>query len=310
MSSKSTRVLALHGDSDPLIQDVAASSLGPFSIQWLNSAQALACAVGADDVHAAVLTVQQAESLGLALERCALNAAVVLLADPSEGATDIAAADLKRWLQLGVQDILTPHDCLSGGLARRLCAALERHSLACEMRRAYATDLGTGLPHEQQLIEHMSHLMALREREPAPMAVLVLRVEGLATAEARVGAQAAAVLRRKLAVRLRAGVRASDVVAALDNQLFGVLLASVASPDQAARVGRKLLSSLHAPFKVGGHDLTVSTALGIGQYPQDGAQPAVLLHHAISVATSARAEGRAGFANFGEGVAPRAANEE
>lgn len=310
MSSKSTRVLALHGDSDLLIQDVAASTLGPFTIQWLDSAEALVIAVGSEDVHAAVLTVSQAEALGPALERCALNAAVILLADLSAGVDEIPATEMSRWLHLGVQDVLIPQDCPNGGLARRLCAALVRHSLAAELRRAYATDLGTGLPHEQQLIEHMSHLMALREREPAPMAVLVLRVEGLATAEARVGAQAAAVLRRKLAVRLRAGVRASDVVAALDNQLFGVLLASVASPDQAARVGRKLLSSLHAPFKVGGHDLTVSTALGIGQYPQDGAQPAVLLQYAISRAILARAEGRAGFANYSEGAMPRAANEE
>ena len=36
-----------------------------------------------------------------------------------------------------------------------------------DARKAYATDLETGLPHQQQLIEHMSHLLALREREPA-----------------------------------------------------------------------------------------------------------------------------------------------
>jgi diguanylate cyclase (GGDEF)-like protein len=311
MSPKFTRVLALHGSSEALIHDVASSGFGPFRIHWLKTVQALIAAAGSDHGPAgAVLTVSQAEALGPALERCATNAAIVLLSDLSDRSS-ACCEDWARWFGLGVQDILTPQDSLHGGLARRLRAALERHSLCSEIRRAYATDLGTGLPHEQQLIEHMSHLIALREREPASMAVLVLRIEGLATVEARAGAQAVAVLRRKLAVRLRSGVRASDVVAALDGQLFGVLLASVASPEQAASVGRKLLTSLHAPFNVGGHDLTVSTALGIGQYPQDGAQPAALIQHAISAARVALAEGRAGFANFIEGTTvPRAANEE
>jgi GGDEF domain-containing protein len=307
MSSKSMRVLALHGDGDQILLQVASSPLGPFQIDWSPSLQALSACLATENVDAAILSVAQAEALGGLLERGALNAAMLLLADA--GAADVPAAELTRWLQLGVQEVLTPAECLDGGLARRLRAAIARHALAGELRRAYATDLGTGLPHEQQLIEHMSHLMALREREPAPMAVLVLRIEGLATAESRFGAQAAAVLRRKLAVRLRAGVRASDVVAALDSQSFGVLLASVSSPDQAARVGRKLLMSLRAPFKVGGHDLAVATALGIGQYPRDGTQPSALLHHAISLAAVAPAEGRAGFANFTESPPPDAANE-
>jgi diguanylate cyclase (GGDEF)-like protein len=308
MSSKPLRVLAVYGDSDQVILALEMSALGPFMVDWFQSVAVLSECLADEDVDALVLSVSQAEELGSMLERCALNTAVVLLED-DPSLVDVPASDLNRWLQFGVQEVLAPHECLNGGLARRLQSSIERHRLACELRRAYSTDLGTGLPHEQQLIEHMSHLMALREREPSPMAVLVLRIEGLSTVEARHGAQAAGVLRRKLAVRLRAGVRASDVVAALDGQSFGVLLASVSSPDQATRVGKKLLTSLHAPFKVGGHDLAVATALGIGQYPQDGVQPAALLHRAASQAATARAEGRLGFANFGESMSPSAANE-
>lgn len=308
MSTKSLRVLALRGDSDSTVLAVQDSALGPFQLEWAASVAAVAAALATEAVDAVVLTTAQAEALGGALERSALSTAMLLVADVGVTA-EVHASELSRWLQLGVQEVLSPVECVDGGLARRLRAAIERHTLAGELRRAYATDLGTGLPHEQQLIEHMSHLIALREREPAPMAVLVLRIEGLATAESRFGAQAAAVLRRKLAVRLRAGVRASDVVAALDSHSFGVLLASVSSPDQASRVGRKLLISLRSPFKVAGHDLTVATALGIGQHPQDGAQPAALLHHAISLAVAAPAEGRVGFSNFVEGSGPSAANE-
>ena len=52
----------------------------------------------------------------------------------------------------------------------------------------------------------------------------------------RLGREAANVLRRKLGVRLRAGVRASDVVASLGDDGFAVLLGSILSPADAHRV--------------------------------------------------------------------------
>jgi diguanylate cyclase (GGDEF)-like protein len=194
----------------------------------------------------------------------------------------------------------------------RLRAAIERKKREREARTAYATDLQTGLPHRQQLVEHMSHLLALREREPAPMAVLVLRVEGLATVAARMGQEAVQVLRRKVAVRLRAGVRASDVVASLGEDSYAILLASVLTPADAQRVGQKLLNAMLTPLRVSGQDVPLATALGLSNFPEDGTQPDALLQRAIGLAASAQAQGRAGMANFVEsgGQGGGAANDE
>ena len=216
------------------------------------------------------------------------------------------------WFGRGVQDVLLEGELGHAALPLRLRAAIERKRLERDARTAYATDLDTGLPHQQQLIEHMSQLLALREREPAPMAVLALRVEGLATTEARFGREASNVLRRKVGVRLRAGVRASDVVASLGDDSYAVLLGSILTPDDAARVGAKLLAALAQPFRVSGTDLGVATALGVAQYPQDGAQPEALLRRAVGLAAAAPAGGRIGFSNFVEanGALSGAANDE
>ena len=152
--------------------------------------------------------------------------------------------------------------------------------------------------------------LALREREPAPMALLVLRIEGLATTRARLGEPAAQVLRRKIAVRLRAGVRASDIVAALDDDCYAVLLGAMLAAADAARVGAKLQLAMLEPFKIAGADVAVATAVGIAQYPDDGNQPDALLRRAVGLATSAQAQGRAGHANAGAGGVPGAANDE
>ena len=58
--------------------------------------------------------------------------------------------------------------------AVRRARKVERKRLEVAARKAYATDLATGLPNHAQLMEHMTHLLALREREPAPMVLLVL----------------------------------------------------------------------------------------------------------------------------------------
>ena len=125
---------------------------------------------------------------------------------------------------------------------------------------AYSTDPGTGLPHRQQLVEHLSQLLALREREPSPMAVLALRIDVAGGGDAASAAADATLLRRKVGVRLRAGVRASDVVAAVDDEAFAVLLGSILAPADADRVAAKLVAALVAPFRVGGGERSLAVA--------------------------------------------------
>lgn len=236
--------------------------------------------------------------------RCASDVAVIIVADSP------TAPDCVRWLRDGAQDIVATDELAQPGWPRRLRSAIERQRVRAVTRQAFATDVHTGLPHAGQLIEHMSHLLALREREPAPMALLVLRIEGLATTTARLGPEAAGTLRRKVAVRLRAGVRASDVVASVGDDAFAVLLSQIDTSADADRVGRKLLGTLGETFKVGGVDLAVATALGIASYPTDGMQPDLLLRRAMGLAASAQATGRAGYANRLERGAAAAANDD
>ena len=253
---------------------LTASAFGPFVVS------------GADAGEADALFVDASACADKPAARAA-NPAVIVVLPP--GAADPA---MLGWLQQGAADVIGADDLLAGSFGQRLRVAIERHRLDRDAHQAYATDLGTGLPHRQQLVEHMSHLMALREREPAPMAVLVLRIEGFETTVARFGREAANVLRRKLAVRLRAGVRASDVVASLDETSFAVLLAALLAPADAERVGTKLVSALQLPFKISGQDIPVAVALGLARHPEDGAQPDALLSRAAGLAAAATAQGR------------------
>lgn len=220
-----------------------------------------------------------------ALSHAVLDTAVVVLRD----ATPAAAAQL---LQRGVQDVL-PAAAPAADVARAVHLAVERKRLEQAARKAYATDLATGLPSRTQLQEHLTHLFALREREPAPMALIVLRVQGLARVAADLGTEAANVLRRKAAVRLRAGLRASDVVAALGDDCFAVLLAWMDAPEAGERVATKLAQSLAEPFAVAGRTQALAVALGLASYPEHGRDAEALLRRALGQAAQATTFGDA-----------------
>jgi diguanylate cyclase (GGDEF)-like protein len=290
--------------SEAAAQAFAGSPYGPFELQrCADTTEAVANAQRAG-VDALLIAVNPGDALGDDIARIATDVATLVVVPAADREAAIA------WWQLGVQEVLLPKALADAGLPSRVRAAIERKRHEREARKAYATDLETGLPHQQQLIEHMSHLIALRERQPSPMALLVLRIEGLATTRVRLGESAAHVLRRKIAVRLRAGVRASDVVAALADDCFAILLGAMLASADALRVGTKLQTAMLEPFQIAGTDVAVATALGIGQYPDDGNQPDALLRRALGLAASAPAQGRIGHANVAEGGVAGAANDE
>ncbi len=141
------------------------------------------------------------------------------------------------WLRGGADDVIGRDELAGVAGWRRIRFAVERRRRGELRRSAYSTDLGTGLPHRQQLVEHLSQLLALREREPAPMAVLAFRIDGLRPRGDGAESTDFETLRRKIAVRLRAGVRASDVVAA--DRRRRLRRASRLDPDRRRRRPRR-----------------------------------------------------------------------
>lgn len=253
--------------------------------------------LAADDLPA-LTALQQMPGLAQA----AFDSAVVVLAGASDDALE---AEL---LGRGVQAVVGPG--AGAALARAVRQSVARKRAERLARNAYATDLATGLPHRAQLVEHMTQLLALREREPAPMVLIVLRIEGTAAAAAQLGGEAANVLRRKLAVRLRGLLRASDVVASIGPDTFGVLLGRLEVQSDGERVALKLVRALQQPITVAGQPCAVAAAVGLALYPGHGKDADTLLQHAGAQAGSVAAmgaEGLGGAARRGAGGA--AAND-
>jgi diguanylate cyclase (GGDEF)-like protein len=295
----------------PSTPELWGSPFGPFVSESCASLEQLAQMLCAQPCDAVLIHLPDGAALTElvawpALSHAVLDAAVLVVAPEPDAAASV------RLLQLGVQDVLPAGrpavDMATLGRALRL--AVERKRLEQAARRAYATDLSTGLPNHAQLLEHMSHLVALREREPAPMALIVLRIDGLVAVGATLGLEAANVLRRKVAVRLRSGLRASDVVASIGADVFAVLLAWIDSPQDGERVAVKLAASLTRPFVVAGRDLTVAVNAGLASYPEHGKDADSLLRRALGQAASQVTVGHSTVANVFDRGPSAAANDE
>jgi diguanylate cyclase (GGDEF)-like protein len=293
MNAPALRVLMVAGPGAATPKVLARSAFGPFEFHPCDGLDEAARHLAAERFDAVLLATRTPDARKLlswpALSQATSEPALLVLT------VDEPGAELTTLLvRQGVQDVLPLSIDPEDALPRAIRLAVERKSQDRLARKAYATDLTTGLPNQSQLLEHLSQLIALREREPAPMALLALRIEGLGDAQARLGSEPARVVRRKIAVRLRAALRASDVVASLSPDAFAVLLPRFHDVRDAEHVAAKLASALRAPFMIAGHHVALAAACGVAHYPGDGKDAAALLRRAMGLAASAPAEGVAG----------------
>jgi GGDEF domain-containing protein len=128
------------------------------------------------------------------------------------------------------------------------------------------------------------------------MVLIALRIEGPAQAAVRMDAEAGHLLRRKVAVRLRSGLRAGDLVAAIGPDMFGVLLAHLEAPSDGARVAAKLVRALEQPVVVAGQPCAVAAAVGLAILPDHGRDASSLLRRAVAQAGGTAALGRQALA--------------
>jgi diguanylate cyclase (GGDEF)-like protein len=111
------------------------------------------------------------------------------------------------------------------------------------------------------------------------------------------GHQGGDALLQLTAERIRASTRAEDVVARLGGDQFAVLQPYLADRGQAESLAQRILAILAEPFVINGHEITITTSIGIAMAPDDGLEAQRLLSGADLALSHSKAAGRnrAGF---------------
>ncbi len=160
-------------------------------------------------------------------------------------------------------------------------------------------DFLTELPNRMLLNDRLAQAIASAQRHRSSLAVLFLDVDHFKHINDSLGHGVGDQLLRSIAQRLVACVRNSDTVSRHGGDEFVVLLPEVTRAQDAALAANKIRGAVSRPHRIDNQDLHVTVSVGIGVYPEDGADAETLLKNADIALLQAKARGRSNHQFFG-----------
>jgi len=183
---------------------------------------------------------------------------------------------------------------------------------AMSLRMSYLAqhDFLTELPNRLLLNDRLGQAIASAKRHRTSLAVLFLDVDHFKHINDSLGHAIGDQLLQSIARRLAACVRNSDTVSRHGGDEFIVLLSEVSRAEDAAFTADKILAAVSRPHRIGHQDLQVTVSVGIGVYPDDGADAETLLKNADTALFQAKAHGRSNHQFFEPDMNVRAPEPE
>lgn len=154
---------------------------------------------------------------------------------------------------------------LQRALGRQASQTLVRVRLQRQLQHLALHDPLTGLANRELLQHEMATALEVAVQTEQPLAVVFLDVDEFKSVNDRWGHAAGDAVLHELAVRLRASVRAEDVVARIGGDEFVVLCTS-ADAASAAAIADRILELTRRPVVIGGVPIAVSMSAGVTTY--------------------------------------------
>ncbi len=168
----------------------------------------------------------------------------------------------------------------------------ERKKAQAQLYHLAHHDMLTGLPNRLFCIDRLNQAKAVAKRLKQQVAVLFLDLDRFKIINDTLGHTLGDQLLQETAERLKGCIREVDTVARLGGDEFIVVLSNLGSVEDAEKVAQKILKNLTRPMMLDGHELFVTTSIGICMYPRDGDEPGQLIKNADIAMYSAKANGR------------------
>jgi diguanylate cyclase (GGDEF)-like protein len=167
-------------------------------------------------------------------------------------------------------------------LSQRVRRIIEANRAEKRIRHLAYNDLLTGLPNRTLFFDLLGQAVAQARTDNTLLAVLFMDLDRFKYVNDNLGHDVGDRLLVAVAQRVRRTVRSVDVVARLGGDEFTVVLGDIDGPAPAAAAAQNICRVLAAPFQIDGHDIFVTSSVGIALYPHDGMDVATLVKHADS----------------------------
>jgi diguanylate cyclase (GGDEF)-like protein len=176
---------------------------------------------------------------------------------------------------------------------------LERHQ---QLDHLAHHDQLTGLPNRLYLQANLPGAINEARAKGAVLAVLFLDLDRFKHVNDSRGHETGDKLLKTVAQRVRATVRAEDVVVRMGGDEFVVILKDVQSTARVNETAERINQALGAPMVVDGRTLVTTVSIGVALYPHDGTDMGELLRHSDTAMYQAKDRGRNNFQLFSPGM--------
>lgn len=141
-------------------------------------------------------------------------------------------------------------------------------------------DALTNLPNRHLLMDRLSHCIESAKRAETGAALLFLDLDRFKVINDSLGHPLGDQVLVCVAQQLRKVVRESDSICRWGGDEFVILLEDVRHENDIHTVAKKIIAQLTQPLDIDGHQLHISTCIGVAAYPSDGDDAVTLLKHA------------------------------
>nr|WP_229489606.1 EAL domain-containing protein [Pseudoduganella namucuonensis] len=190
-------------------------------------------------------------------------------------------SSVERAFAAGASDYI-PKPIHYAVLSQRVRRIIEANRAEKRIRHLAYNDLLTGLPNRTLFFELLAQGIEQARAADNLLAVLFMDLDRFKYVNDNLGHDVGDRLLVAVAQRVRHSVRNVDTVARLGGDEFTVVLGELDGPAAAANAAHNICRVLAAPFQIDGHDIFVTSSVGIAMYPHDGGDVATLVKHADS----------------------------
>jgi diguanylate cyclase (GGDEF)-like protein len=192
-------------------------------------------------------------------------------------------------------------------LADQVAVALANAQMLEQVKSLAYYDSLTGLPNRLSYKERLARALEHERTSGKLVAAFCIDLDQFSRINDTLGHDVGDQLLQQVALRLRASCRdredevgpAQDAltpdVARLGGDEFTVIIPGLTHPEDAAKLARRILSSLAHPIRVAGQEIFVNASIGIAIYPDDGEDLETLLMHADTAMYKAKEQGGSSY---------------
>ena len=178
----------------------------------------------------------------------------------------------------------------------------ERKEVEEHMRHMAQYDGLTHLPNRALFNDRLQQALIAAQRNQDRLAIMFIDLDKFKPVNDTYGHAVGDLLLKEVAQRMQDCLRESDTAARVGGDEFVVLLPTIETEQDAGLVGGKILRALNQPFELAGHNLNISTSIGIAVYPYHGSSEKQLVKSADIAMYHAKKNGRNNVRIFHSGM--------